>query len=340
MNKEVLLKEIKKLVDLILKELKDRNLKFFQQKPTVNIYFRKKVLIGISLIDENKAEIEFEIVERPKKGEIHFFINEYHIEYELLDERFVKEKIDNIINERQEINAYNLNIRRVNKLIKDGHYAVGIVFLISAFENAVRDIFFRNNELWFFTKEGISSEELDLKYGYVIDDSKINGESYKVTIHRGDKKIGMNYNEHDKYSKWKNIIYWNYVFNICKTLRVLNEYQLSLMGNNMHEIGFFEILKEILQKSLGKYSILNFQAIDGKGGVKWCFRRFFSIDLDDLTSEIDLIKDALYKRHRIIHGFLDDSEIDKGYIVNLLYTVERVLDYLRGAIFELYQVVP
>ena len=338
MDKELLFRKIEILIELILIEIKEINLTFFQQKPTVQIYFRKKHLIGISLLDEINPKIKIEVVEKPKKGKFHFFMYLSQFEQGRIPKDYISNIIDNILKEKQEIDAYNLNLNRVKKLIKDGHYTVGIVFLISAFENAVRDLFFRYSNVWFYFQDLISydSEEIEKKYIKTIED-KEDLDTYWMITENGNKKIGVTNEDFEKYEQWAKINFWKYIFDTCKALKVLDEYQLCLMSNNMKEIGKFEILKDILQKSIGKHSVMNFQSIDYKGGLKWCFKRFYSIGFHEIPSEIKFINEALKKRHKIIHGFMDYDETDKEYIVNLLGTIERLIDYLRDSIFYLYQ---
>ena len=335
---EELKSKIIKLVEEIIKKLNNKKIQLFQNKPTINIFHLKNEIVGISLIDENQPDLKCKITHKPERGKIYFFISKFWLNYEFYDyQEFAEDKVQKIIEEIQSENASSLNMKRVKDLISDGHYAVAIVFLISAFENATKDLFLNNNELWFFTIEGAYNQDLLEEYGIRIDDdNKDLKPIYPVKI-GGWYFEGENYK---KYDKLRSIEFKNYIFNLCKSLRILDQYKLSLIGNNTKEIGFYEILKRTIIKSLGKFSILNFQSIKGKGSVRWCFKNFLSIDLTPINNELTLFQKIIDKRHRIIHGFLEDDKIGKIYVENAYDIVKQIISFIKDQIYEWYLVVP
>ncbi len=334
---EELKSKIIKLVEEIIKKLNNKKIQLFQNKPTINIFHLKKI-IGISLIDENQPDLKCKITQKPEKGKVYFFINKFWLYYEFFNnQEFAEDKVQKIMEEIQSENAYSLNMKRVKDLITDGHNAVAIVFLISAFENATKDLFLNNNELWFFPLEEASNQDLLEEFGVRIEDDDKNIKPFYPI------KYGEWYFEHEnyeKYNKLRRIENKNYIFNLCKSLRILEQYKLSLIGNNTKEIGFYEILKRVIIKSLGKVSILNFQSISGKGSAKWCFKKFLFIDLTPINSDLRALQNVIDKRHKIIHGFLEDDKVSKSFAENSYDVVFKIISFIKDLIYEWYQVVP
>lgn len=334
---EDLKSKITELVKHIIKKLENRNIHLFQNKPTTNIFHLKDKIIGVSLIDEGQGDIKCEITHKPGKGKMYFFIGKFWLNYEFYDvEEFAEDKVQKIIEEIQSENAYSLNMTRVKNLIKDGHYAVAIVFLISAFENATKDLFFNNNFIWFFPIDEMVNEDLLKEYGVKLDDDN---KELEPNLYYGDEKWYLGKENYEKFNKWSRIEFQHYIFNLCKSLRILNQYKLSLLANNMEEIGFYEILKKTILNSMGKYSIINFQSIKGKGSVRWCFKKFLSIDLTPMNKELNYLQEIIDKRHKIIHGFLQDDKIDKLFVEQAYDSVSRIISFLKDQIYEWLRVV-
>jgi len=335
---EDLKSKITKLVEEIIKKLNNRNIHLFQNKPTINIFHLRDEIIGVSLIDENQSDIKCEITHKPKKGKVYFFISKFWLNYEFYDnEEFAEEKVQKIIEEIQNENAYSFNMKRVKNLIRDGHNAVAIVFLISAFENITKDLFFNNNIIWFFPIDETVNEDLLKEFGVKIDEDN---KKFEPNLYYGDEKWYFGKENREKFEKWSRIEFKHYVFNICKSLRILNQYKLSLLANNMEEIGFYEILKKTILKSMEKFSIINFQSIRGKGSVRWCFKKFFSIDLTPMNNELCFLQEIINKRHKIIHGFLEDDKVNKSYVEKAYDSVNKIISFLKDQIYEWYRVVP
>ena len=330
--------EITKLVEEMIKLLNNEKIQLFKNKPTINIFHLKNEIIGVSLIDENLNELKCEITHRPKKGIIYFYISKIWVRDFYNIEEFAKDKIQKIIEDIQSENAYTLNMKRVKDLIRNGHYAVAIVFLISAFENIAKDLFLNHNDLWFFTNESVPNMNLLREFGIRVDDDE--SSEFKPFYFVGDEGWYFEKEKYKKYNQWSRIEHMNYVFNLCKNLRILDQYKLLLMGNNMQEIGYYEVLKRTIVNSLGKFSIINFQSIKGKGSVKWCFKNFFSIDLTPMSYELDLLQKLLLKRHKIIHGFLKDDKISKEFAENSYDVINKIISFLKDQINEWYHLVP
>ena len=77
---------------------------------------------------------------------------------------------------------------------------------------------------------------------------------------------------------------------------------------------------------------INFQILDGTGGMKWSYKRFFSIDLETLGNDIRVIRENLTKRHKIIHGHLEDDQVTKDNVLELQSAIRRIIDYLRDQV--------
>jgi len=330
---------IKLLVQNVFNILNNSKIKIFKDKPTGEIFAKGNNIIGISLIDNGKPNIECTWISSPHRGKFYLFAEKNILLNSELIQKASEDQATRIINEIQEDNAYTLNIKRVDKLIEDKHYSVAIVFLVSAFENAMRDIFFQNNIFWFYRNnteiyhiedyfvEKYGIKEKDLKnissfpLGY---DKDINGEKWILT--RSD---------YQKCLKWKNIKYYNKIFSVCEEIGVYNNYIKKIIANDRKEIGQFDILKDILHqfKNRNKFS---FQRIFNKGGVVWCFKNFYYIDLSkDYKTQLDKLKELFDKRHSIIHGKLDDNEIEKADIEIMIDLINKVISYLKDRINQL-----
>jgi len=255
---------VKEFIKHYIDYLKNEGFALFQMKPTIEIFPKTKELIGIALIRDNNPDFRIDFVNDPRQGEDYLFVS---IE-ELKEEDNLKE-----LGEVYGIwklalmsvdNAYNINNLRVKKLLEDRHYAVALVFQVSAFENITRELFFLYNNIWFLHDEDDFSDDIYKKvvitFGHKIDESIISGYFSRYKEING-KRIGIDNTKLEIAKKWKKTRYWEKIHKICKKLGVYDEYILKKQGNDGMEIGRFEILKEILEKRANKMRVLNFQRI-------------------------------------------------------------------------------
>ena len=332
--------QVRELAEAVAEELAKRELFSFRAMPTVYVNIIKETLCLI-LTDEGNSEIDVIMTTTKKKGVIGFFITRFILEdFFGLDSgyinSFAEEKVDDYEQDTLEMNAYSKNLQRAENLVKDGHYYAALVILISAFEVASRDIFLRHNDLWFVTIHG-RSRELYERLGVRLSTKDENRE-YKVRVHWGDDVYGFDQSNHSILRRWESVRRGDEILKICRQLRIRDEYLQNLYGNSYQEIGFYEILKEVLQKSQRRP--INFQMLDGTGGVKWCYKRFFSIDLEVLSNEIRVLRESLQKRHQIIHGDLDDSQITEREISELENAVRMIINYIKDNILTWEYVLP
>ena len=151
-----------------------------------------------------------------------------------------------ILQEMKANNAYNINLERVDALLEDGHYSVALVFLVSAFENISKDLFFLHHELWF--SEGLEefdkfSDEILKKIGTKVDpkikeDFKNKYFSYYDTVNR--EIFGIEKDKFPTAVKWKNFRKLERIHDKCKKLGIYNDYIKKKMANQGKEIGRFE----------------------------------------------------------------------------------------------------
>ena len=326
--------KITKLVNSIAAQLEKSGRKLFARKPTAYILIVRDKLL-ISLLDEGKNKVQLKTTSKAKRGLFNFFMSLFVIDDFLSEEgdniaAFARDRVASYLEELREDAAYHANLERAQNLKKNHQYLAAIVFLVSAFETVMRDVFFHSNELWFFRLDSPSNELLD-KLG-----TKLTGpqkKEYPVTIHYGEGEWGFTREESDRLEKWQKILYRTTVFKICRQLGILDEYLLHLYANQLHEIGDYEILKHTLE-SQGTQCPINFQMIDGKGGIRWSFNKFIGIDFKEVEKDLQIIKEATSKRHKIIHGFLDEKKISTTYVEEVEESVTRVVAYIKNEILE------
>lgn len=237
-------------------------------------------------------------------------------------------------------NAYNINMKRVENLSKDGHYAVTLVFLVSAFENIMKDLFFLYHDIWFILDDNDFDDEIYEKFGTIIDPrikKSFVPKYYVKTKVIGGNRIGINQTEIEKAKKWRNLRYWENIHTICKNLRVNNEYILKKQGNNGMEIGKFEILKEILERKAREMKILNFQKISGKKGIKKSFETFYNMNLKGFDDTFANLEKYIKIRHKIIHGTLEDNQIDGNMIFDFKSRMLKLVSYIREDLSTKYR---
>ena len=329
-NKDKLV--LSRLARVISKELREHEIKLFRAKPTVYVTVSDERL-HVSLADEGKQKTEIRLSSKREIRAFEFFVNRFMMEYYLSTgadwiDAFAKTKVSDYLEERRENNAYSRNLQRAHSLIKDGHYYAAQVMLVSAFEVASRDIFFRNNSYWFITLTS-PHEELYKKFGVKLTGHE-QGEKYMTQVHLGDTVYGFDKSSYDKLRKWESILLNDGVLDVCRQLGIIDEYFRKLYGNSFQEIDYYEILKYVLQNS-GREPI-NFQMLEGTGGMKWAFKRFYSIDLEKLPAEMKVLKECFQKRHQIIHGELDDTAITKNGVLELDTAVRQVISYVHDEI--------
>lgn len=289
----------------------------------------------ISLSDEGKDHVELCQIKKPVNGLVNFFISRFVIDDFFSSEgdnifAFASDRVAHYLDELREDAAYSANLKRVESLTKTGQYLAAIVFLISAFETSMKDIFFHSNDLWFFRLNTASRSLMD-RFGTKL---KLNETTNKrTTVCMGDERWSFTDEEYNLVKIWENLEYRNTVFRICKQLGILDDYLLGLYANYMHEIGDYEILKQTLE-SQGTQCIINFQMIEGKGGIRWAFGKFIGIQFNEVEQDLKKIKEAASIRHRIIHGFLDEKEVTEAYVNDVEASVKRVVAYIKNEILE------
>jgi len=153
----------------------------------------------------------------------------------------------------------------------------------------------------------------------------------------GDEYYGFDDHNEDPLNKWEEILRNDEILGICRQLGVADEYFRKLFGNSFEEIGDYEILKYVSQES--RKRPINFQTLEGIGGMKWSYKAFFSIDIDKLATEAKVIKECLALRHRIIHGEVDDSAITREAVLEFEDAVRKIISYLRDEIMTWGHVV-
>ena len=335
-------RKITELLGQISIQLEESGHKLFVKKPTAHIFIIKDKFF-ISLFDEGKDNIQLNLTKKPEKGLVNFFISRFVIDDFLSAEdpdniaEFARDRVAGHLEELREDAAYSSNLKRVQCLCKDGHYLAAIVFLISAFETSMKDMFFRSNELWFFINDNSTDEKLLEKFGTRLDEKV--SEEFQVTIHFGDKKWGFSREADERLEIWQNIGQKTAMFKVCKQLGILDEYLLRLYSNRLSEVGSYEILKETLS-SQGTRCLINFQMIDGTGGIRWSFNKFLGIDFKEVDKDLLVIKEAAAKRHRIIHGFLDEKQITATNVKEVEASVIRVVAYVKNEVLEWSYVLP
>ncbi len=332
---QIPLNNVKKFINYYLEHLQKEGFTLFQEKPTVEVFPKRKNLVGLSLIGEKNTDLKCIFVDNPRRGDDYLFVSVEEIKQERILKELGKIYALRKLAQLSAVNAYSINLQRVENLLKDGHHAVAFVFLVSAFENITRDLFFLYNELWFPLDVDEFDEEVYEKIGVVIDpemDEDFMDVFYsKVKVVNG-RKIGIDHKKLDLAKKWQNLRYWEKIHKICKKLGVYNEYLLKKQGNNGEEIGRFEILKEILEKKAKEMKILNFQMVSKKWGIKKLFKTFFNINLEGFNETLTFIENYISKRHNIIHGTLKDEQINAHMVLDFKSRILKVISYLRDEI--------
>lgn len=339
---KISLDNVKKVIEILLNELKTEGYTLFQNQPTAEVFFKGGDFVGVSLIDENNVDINCYLADNPRSGKFYIYFTIEQLNNDNSLPFLGKTNCYKILDQIKADNAYSINLQRVDKLLKDGHYSIALIFLVSAFENISKDLFFLYHDLWFsleFEEVDNFNEEILKKVGTIID-PKID-DAYKKTnfsyIKEIDGKIiGIEREKLITANRWKDFRYWERIHKVCRDLGIVHEYIQKKMGNQGKEIGGFEILKEILEKSANDMGVLNFQRIYGTGGVKKSFETFFNIKLDLFKDELNFIAENIKKRHQIIHGTLKDEKIDESMVKDFKAAIGKFITYLGEKIPSLY----
>jgi hypothetical protein len=158
-------------------------------------------------------------------------------------------------------------------------------------------------------------------------------EKFRTTVVIGENRWGFTDENYERFKTWESIFYKTKVFKVCKQLGILEKYLLNLYSNHLREVGSYEILKRTLESEESRAAI-NFQMIDGKGGIRWSFSKFLGIDMKPIDRDLRVIKDSTSKRHKIIHGFLDDKQITQSYVKEVEDSVTRAVAFVKNAILD------
>lgn len=328
-EKDDLIKKVKEVVEEILKSLDKKGISYFKTYPTAEIAHRGEK-IWVSLIDESNSEINCLLNQDLRRGKLYFSIAKGTLLNPIYNITIlVQSQIKKIEEELNQNTAFNTNLERVARLIEDKHYAVALVFIVSAFESVTSDIFYQYNHLWFrreiILSQNYNDEELIKHYGVRREDleseheiffeKEINGQKWVIT------RMALS-----TVNRWLNLRVWEYIFNVCGKLRIYDQYLKRLLGNKLKEIREFDILKSILKESQDANRGINFQSLKSVGKV---YNKFFKINFESIINEISILEGIFKMRHKIIHGNLRDDEVDKE-------SVEKAIDALKKVVGFLY----
>ena len=334
---DIIVERIRDYITSLKNTLESKGIEYFNRKPAVEIAHRGKDLM-ISLVDANLDEITCEFIQTPRKGKKYIFIKKSKVLNDPDPFSFTYLQSKAIMEDLDADNAHNINIERVNRLINDGQYAVALVFIVSAFEAFMGDIFFHYSDLWFDNEISTIHEyndELYLKYGMVIDDT-IDSLQYPKRKTINGQLLGIPRGHMEKCRKWAELNVRNHIFGSCEKLNVLWDYVSQFRSNKFEEIEHFEILKKVLKgKPNNSLYIINFQDLSGnKKGVRNVFKNFYSIDFEVLKEEIQSFQKIIKKRHKVIHGKLRDTEIERELIIKALDTLNVIKNFIRDKLFR------
>lgn len=326
-----------RLAPSLARELNSKGLYRFRNRPVTYVEVLHDRLF-VTIADQKRASAEVTITTKRQPGVIGFFVYRFvlkdFMDADSVVQALTEDKVKEYAELTRERNAYSQNLIRSRRLVDDGHYYAALVMLISSFEAASRDIFLRSNSDWFFHVQGHMATLLN-KYGHKIQKGSTRGNrpKYPVEIHYGGEAFGFEREASDELDQWASVLRMVEVLNTCEQLGIKYEYLDRLYGNSLKEIGFYEILKDLLRNS--KKRPLDFQVIDGAGGMKWCFKRFLFIDLEKVPREMQNIRDCIQKRHLIVHGVLNDKRVTKQDVSELEGSVRRVINFLNDEMMTL-----
>ncbi len=348
-DNQILKDNAKPLVEKLLDKLNEEGNNFFSGIPKVNLTHKGEDIL-ICFLNEVSTSVDIQLNQKPSNVKFCAFLNKDHLLNKRYNaEEFARNQLEKIKQEVIEESAYNTNLTRVENLIEDNHFAVALVFIISAFESVLLDIFYRYNHLWFYSiiieieyndletnneeKHFKELIKIHKKFGNQIDPAT-------PRVYHSVRKIdGVSWGILQEpswiFEKWKNNIIWQYIFKTAKHLKILEDYRLKILGNKSRRLGHFELLKDTLISPNHMFQGINFQSIKEKNGVIKCYKRFFGIDLQGLSTELKIIGETLQKRHKIIHGSLRDDEIEKEEVRTAKDALITIVNYVKDKIIEL-----
>ncbi len=303
---------------------------------SINISYAIKDILCLSIIKRQKIsqekEIEVIITKDSQKGVKYIFIKKSTIEDKYFNvERFALNECSNYLSEKDLTNAYSLNLERVKTLIDKNLHAISIVFLVSAFENIMKELFLLNSNLWSFNLTNDIVDNKFIQLGSVVDPKY----GYSLVKEINGQNFGLNQEAAEKYQKWEKIYLWDKIFHITRKIGIYQKYFDKLIGNKFEEIGNFEILRDILEKEVYSSTRINFQRLYGTGGVVWLYKRFYNLDfLSFMLEEIEIINETFINRHKIIHGHLKDSEIKLESIELTISSIKKIISFLNNEFEE------
>ncbi len=338
MSNNILCEKVEKIITQLVEALEDKQISYFQNKPTAEISHKREDIM-ISLIDDNNQKVQCLLNQDPRPGKKYIFLNKNNLLNNQIDINEINEIIGHQIiyieDEIRKDTAYKENLKRVNRLKRDGNYGIAIVFIVSAFESAVSDLFFTYQDLWFCDEilnatVRLPDDELFLEFGERYNYSEpmeyfamteINGEDWGIL------EDNMETVEKLRYLKVR-----EHVYKTCYDLKVLENYIEKLRANKFNEIRHFDILKSILFDNKKTFRGINFQALSGSNSVKFAYKRFYNIELDDLKDECKKFEDILLKRHKIIHGSLKDNEVNELDVNEALDILRIIIEFIKSKI--------
>lgn len=338
LSDDILCEKVEKIITRLVKALEDKQLSYFQNKPTGEISHKKDDIM-VSLIDDNNQKVQCLLNQDPRRGKKYIFLNKNNLLENQIDiYEIIGHQITYIEDEIRGDTAYNENLKRVNRLMRDENYAIAIVFIVSAFESAVSDLFFKYQFLWFIEEIlnatiRIPDDEIFLEYGERYNDSQLIGYSAMTDIN--DVVWGILPYNWEFAKKLRYLKVREHVFKTCDALKILEDYIKKLRANKFNEIGHFDILKNILFDSKKTFRGINFQALSGSNNVKFAYKQFYDIELDDLKDECKKFEDILLKRHKIIHGSLKGNEVNEVDVREALDILRKIIEFIKSKISQL-----
>lgn len=324
---EIIKQRVIDYVKILVQTLESKNIDYFNGNPSVEIAHRGEYLM-LSLIDDDLEEINVDFNQKPSNAKKHIFISKKRVIDPTLDSfiepfSFTYLQVKAIKEEIKQNSAYELNISRVDTLIERECFAIAVVFIVSAFEVAIKDFFFRYSNIWFDRLINEIDDEIFDKYKVLISNPQQRGKYYFLK-EMDNQEYGIPIGHFEKCMKWNNLLVRDHIFNVCKKFGILKEYKRQLKLNNLEEIESFEILNRILFENKNN-NVINFQNLPR---VKKLFAAFFGLDFSSLEREIQEFQNLFDKRHKIIHGYLEDDTIHQGHVERAKELLGRIRNYI------------
>ncbi len=338
MSDDILCEKVEKIITQLVKALEDKQISYFQNKPTGEISHKKDDIM-VSLIDDNNQKVQCILNQDPRRGKKYIFLNKNNLLENQIDiNEIIGHQIRFIEDEIRGDTAYNENLKRVNRLIREGNYAIAIVFIVSAFESAVSDLFFKYQFLWFIEEIlnatiRVPDDEIFLEYGERVNASQ--PIEYIAATDINNEVWGILSTNKEIVEKLRYLKVREHVFKTCDDLKVLENYIEKLRANKFHELRHFDILKNILVDNKKTFRGINFQALSGSNSIKFAYKRFYNIELDDIQDECKKFEDILLKRHKIIHGSLKDNEVNEIDVNEALDILRIIIEFIKSKISQL-----